>query len=133
MSINRGSYVFSRDRRLEREHRVHYKCEECGTKTDLLGHHIISCYMARRNPVLIPRLIKKAENLMMLCEDCHEKADKEQKKWSRDEIGMMAWALFGLDPARVADAQWTTADEDKRKRQAQRKRRKRRRKKARKK
>lgn len=104
---NREGYNFSRAQRIERQDGVEGKCEGCGKEAHLEGHHIISVYIAARNPVLIPSLMRKIENLMMLCDECHEEADDDQRTWSRDEIGVVAWALFDLNAEEVSDAQWT--------------------------
>ena len=104
---DRKRYEFSRQLRIEREKGVKGLCEHCGQEAYLEGHHIISAYLARRNPVLTPQVIKKMENLMMLCDDCHEEADIDQRKWKKEDIGLVAWALFDLDAQKVAKAQWT--------------------------
>jgi hypothetical protein len=103
----RKRYEFSRQQRIEREKGIEGLCEHCGEEAQLEGHHIISAFLARRNPVLAPQIIKQMENLMMLCDDCHEEADADQRKWREKDIGLMAWALFDLDPEKVAKAQWT--------------------------
>jgi len=103
----RKRYEFSRQQRINRERGTEGLCEHCGQEAHLEGHHIISAFLARRNPVLTPQVIKQMENLMMLCDDCHEEADVAQRKWKKEEIGLVAWALFDLDPEKVAKAQWT--------------------------
>jgi hypothetical protein len=104
---SRKRYDFSRNQRIERGEGLDWRCEHCGGEAFLEGHHIISAFLARRNPVLTPQVIKQMENLMMLCDDCHEEADMDQRTWREDDIGIVAWALFDLDAEKVAKAQWT--------------------------
>jgi 5-methylcytosine-specific restriction endonuclease McrA len=103
----REAYNFHTHQKKERISHLHGKCEECGQKTNLEAHHLISVYIARRNPVLIPNLISSMENMMMLCEDCHHKADQRQRRLSTEEIGWLAWSLFDLDPLIVVNKQWS--------------------------
>jgi hypothetical protein len=105
---HRGPYNFYQWQKDERAKEAQGKCEQCGKKRTLVAHHLISVYIASRNPVLTPNLIRDDSNMVMLCHDCHEEADEVQKNLTVDEIGWLAWSLFDLDPEKVAEKQWST-------------------------
>lgn len=106
MAQENETYNFSRELRNEREVGVGNLCEQCSEECDeLQGHHIIPRYFARTNPALTPALISSMANLAMLCPNCHEKADKVSRNLTKHEIGLVAWALFDLDPEFVRKKQ----------------------------
>ena len=108
MSNNRKGYEFSTNQRKERKAGTELKCEMCGKKDKhMQGHHLIPIFLSRKNPVLLKRIVTDLANLQMLCTGCHKKADAEHQHWDAHEIGIIAWALFDLDPKEVEEAQGT--------------------------
>lgn len=109
MKKTRREYGFSDRLKLERLNGCNFTCEHCGKITKRLEvHHLVACYLAGNNISLTPGVIKTIENAMCLCKDCHRKADDDHKTWDAHEIGLIAWALFDLDPKKVARSQRRT-------------------------
>lgn len=113
---NRGGYGFESEMRHRRKEGLEGKCEQCGKKcNDLRGHHIVGVAVARRNPALTPSVVRDMANLMMLCPNCHKKADADNQRWNKHDVAMASWALFDKDPKEVEDAQDTARSNPRRK------------------
>ena len=105
MPRKREVYNFSKEIIRKRSVEIGGKCEHCGLQTKLFGHHLLPFFLAKKNPVLTPHVLTCMENLLLLCKNCHQEADEDQRTWTYHDIGMIAWALFNIDPKSVADAQ----------------------------
>lgn len=107
MGVNvRKGYELPRGLRRERLKGSNFTCETCNKKTRKLEvHHLIACYIASRNSLLTPAIIKTIENTICLCHECHVLADKDQLTWTAHDISIIAWALFDLNPKRVEEYQ----------------------------
>lgn len=102
---SREGYTFAKETKYERSRESEGRCEVCGRRARLQAHHLVGCYFAARNPLLLPQLIRSIENAQSLCPNCHKKADEDHKHWTPHDVGFLAWALFDLDPMEVAEAQ----------------------------
>lgn len=98
----RKKFTFSDELKNERRRGVGHCCEQCGRNVkDLEVHHLYGAWLAAQNPVMTPEIIRVLENEMCLCPECHVEANRDQETWTAHDLGMLAWALFDLDPAEV--------------------------------
>ncbi|MCA9368795.1 MAG: HNH endonuclease [Pseudomonadales bacterium] len=102
---NREPYNFSRELIDLRKEKVGNVCEVCGSSDRLFGHHLVPYFLARKNPILAPHLLTRMENLQIVCEKCHDKADADQWTWSDIQLAQIAWALFNIDLQITLDGQ----------------------------
>lgn len=88
----RRGYEFDRNEIKERKRQLSFTCEKCGTEGKTFAHHIVSIGYAVRHH-LPHTIISSMANCKMLCESCHEEADRAQ---TNESLGALAQAMFGI-------------------------------------
>lgn len=87
------SFEFSIDEKVRRKEQLNHVCEGCGKKfkaEQLSAHHIISVSNAIDSN-LAATMISSVANMKILCDSCHKKADREQKKKEAKEKKIKKW------------------------------------------